>query len=58
MAGGALRRWPGKVQAWIDEVDGSMLFVSPETHRSLIYATGVALTGLSLLALVAASWIA
>jgi hypothetical protein len=57
MAGGALRRWPDKVQAYMDRVDGSMLFVTAETHRALIYATGVALTGLSLLALVAARFI-
>ncbi len=53
LGGAALRRWPAKVQAYMDHVDGSMLFVSAETHRALIYATGVALTGLSLLALVA-----
>lgn len=58
MSGAALRRWPDKVQAYMDRVDGSLEFVSAGTHRALIYATGVALTGLSLLALVAARLIA
>jgi hypothetical protein len=57
VGGAALRRWPEKVQDYMERVDGSMLFVTPETHRALIYATGVALTGLSLLALVAARFI-
>ena len=35
MVGAALRRWPDKVQAYMDWVDGSMLFVSAETHRAL-----------------------
>ena len=54
VGGAALRRWPDKVQGYMDRVDGSMLFVTAETHRALIYATGVALTALSLLALLAA----
>jgi hypothetical protein len=58
ISGAALRRWPDQVQAYMDRMDGSMLFVSPGTHRALIYATGVALTGLSLLSLVAARLIA
>lgn len=58
VSGAALRRWPDRVQAYMDRIDGSMLFVTAATHRALIYATGVALTGLSLLALVAARLIA
>lgn len=58
MVGAALRRWPDRVQAYMDSVDGSMLFVSASTHRALIYATGIALTGLSMLALIAAKFIA
>lgn len=54
MAGAALRRWPDKVQAYIERVDGSLWFVTPATHRALIHATGFALTTLSLLALIAA----
>ena len=54
MSGAALRRWPDKIQAYIERVDGSLWFVSPETHRALIHATGVALTALSLLAVIAA----
>jgi hypothetical protein len=54
----ALRRWPDRVQAYMDRVDGSLLFVSTGTHRALIQATGIALTALSVLALVAARLIA
>jgi hypothetical protein len=54
MSGAALRRWPDKVQAYMDRVDGSLWFVSATTHRALIGATGVALNVLSLLALVVA----
>lgn len=54
MSGAALRRWPDRVQAYIERVDGSLWFVSPETHRALIHATAIALTTLSLLALIAA----
>ena len=42
----------------MDRVDGSMLFVSTETHRALIHATGIALMVLSVLALIAARLIA
>ena len=58
MSGAALRRWPEKVQAYIERVDGSLWFVSAATHRALINATGFALTALSLLALVVARLIA
>jgi hypothetical protein len=58
MVGGALRRWPDRVQAYMDRVDGSMLFVSSGAHRALIYSTGVALTVLSVVSLLAARLIA
>lgn len=54
MSGAALRRWPDRVQSYLEQVDGSLWFVSAETHRALIRATGIALTCLSLLALVGA----
>jgi predicted Co/Zn/Cd cation transporter (cation efflux family) len=58
MSGAVLRRWPGEVQAYMERVDGSLWFVSAATHRALILATGIALTALSLLALIAAPLIA
>lgn len=58
MVGAALRRWPDRIQAYMDRVDGSLLFVSTEAHRTLIHATGIALTVLSVLALIAARLIA
>ena len=54
MSGAALRRWPDRVQAYIERVDGSLWFVSPGVHRALINATGIALIALSLLAVIAA----
>jgi hypothetical protein len=54
MSGTALRRWPDRVQAYIERVDGSLWFVSPGVHRALINATGIALIALSLLAVIAA----
>lgn len=57
MGGAALRRWPDKVEAFMADYDGSLLFIEAATHRALIYATSIALTGLSLLALVAAHYV-
>ena len=57
MSGAALRRWPDEVQAYLERVDGSLWFVSEQTHRALIHATGAALTALSLLALIAARFV-
>jgi hypothetical protein len=54
MSGAALRRWPDEVQAYFERVDGSLWFVSPGTHRALIHATALALTSLSLVAVVGA----
>ena len=58
MSGAALRRWPDKVQAYLEQVDGSLWFVSAGTHRALIHATAITLTGLSLLAVIGARLIA
>jgi hypothetical protein len=58
MSGAALRRWPERVQAYMDRYDGSLWFVSAATHRALIHATGLVLTGLSLLAVIAARLVA
>ena len=57
IGGAALRRWPDKIQAYMEGVDGSLQFVSEDTHRALIQSASVALTGLSLLALVAARFV-
>jgi hypothetical protein len=54
MSGAALRRWPDRVQAYIERVDGSLWFVTPGTHRAQLQATAIALTTLSVLALIAA----
>lgn len=58
VAGAALRRWPDKVQAYVEQWDGSVWFVSGDAHRALIHGTGVALTALSLLALLAVRLVA
>lgn len=54
ITGAILRRWPDKVRAYVERVDGSVWFVGEGTHRALIRATSFALTALSLVALVAA----
>ena len=58
MAGAALRRWPDRIHAYMERVDGSLWFVSAETHRALIHATSATLTVLSLLAVIGARLIA
>ncbi len=58
MSGAAIRRWPDRIQAYLEQVDGSLWFVSAGTHRALLLATSFALTTLSLLALVVARLIA
>jgi hypothetical protein len=57
MSGAALRRWPDEIRSYIERVDGSLWFVPADTHRALIHATGIALTVLSLLAVVAARFV-
>jgi hypothetical protein len=56
MGGAALRRWPDRVEAFMARYDGSLLFMAAGTHRALIFATSIALTGLSLLAVIAARY--
>jgi hypothetical protein len=54
MSGAVLRRWPDRVLGYGDRVVGSRWVVRPSSLRALGSATGIALTGLSVLAVVAA----
>ena len=54
VAGLALRKWPEKVQQYAEDLDGSSLFVTPETQRAIIDNCGRALIAMSFVALIAA----
>lgn len=54
LAGFALRKWPEKVQQYAEDIDGSFLLFTPQTHKLVIEAAAVAFWVLSLAALVAA----
>jgi hypothetical protein len=57
VAGFVFRKWPDKVQAFTEEVDGFALFVTPEAHRAMIVQCGFVLVAVSFAALLAAAWI-
>jgi hypothetical protein len=48
-------KWPDAVQRHLEVLDGSYMLVTPETHRALIAASGVALIFLSFVILVMAA---
>jgi hypothetical protein len=55
LAGGVLRRWPDKVREYLEPVDGSLIFLTPEAHLALVTASAWALHAVSMAALVAAA---
>ncbi len=54
--GVVLRKWPSRVQAYVEALDGSMHFMRPEAHRALIESSGLVLVALSFVALLAAGY--
>lgn len=54
VAGVVFRKWPEKVQQYAEELDGSSLFVAPETQRVIIANCGRLLIAISFLALIVA----
>ena len=54
LAGYVLRKWPDKVQQYAEDIDGSFVLFTPETHKLVMDAAGIALWVLSLVALVVA----
>jgi hypothetical protein len=57
LMGAAFRRRPEQMRAFVETLDGSPWVMRPETHRVLIRSGGVALTGLSFVALLAAGYL-
>ena len=57
LMGTAFRKWPGEVRAYVETLDGSTRLMRPETHRTLLASSGLALIGLSLVALLAAGYL-
>jgi hypothetical protein len=55
VVGGVFRRWPDKVRAHCEPLDGSLIFLTPEAHLALITASAWALHAASMAALVAAA---
>lgn len=57
LAGTLLRKWPDKVQAYMETIDGSVWLITPRAHRALIASSGVALVVTSFVALLGAAWL-
>jgi hypothetical protein len=56
VAGLIFRKWPDKVQAYTEDIDGFAWLVTPETHRAMIAQCGGVLVAVSFAALLAAGW--
>jgi hypothetical protein len=57
VAGVVFRKWPDKVQAYTESLDGTAWLVGEEAHRVLIGRSGLALVALSFAALLAAAYL-
>jgi hypothetical protein len=58
LIGGVIfQKWPEKVQAATEAVDGFAWFVTPEVHRAMIVQSGVLLRVMSFAALLGAAWV-
>jgi hypothetical protein len=57
VAGVVFRKWPDKVQAYTESLDGSAWFLGADAHRALIDRSGLALMALSFAALLAAGYL-
>ena len=57
VAGVVFRKWPEKVQAYTETLDGSAWILGPDVHRAQIGRSGVLLVALSFAALVAAGYL-
>ena len=56
LAGVVFRKWPEKVREYVEDLDGSLLFLSREAHRAMIDICGRMLTLISVAALLAATF--
>jgi len=57
LAGLVLRKWPEKIREYVEDIDGSVLFLSREAHRAMIDVCGRALILISVATLLAATFI-
>lgn len=57
LAGLVLRKWPGVVRERAMGIDGSALFFTPETYRTLTRLSGTTLVSLSFASLLALGWV-
>ena len=56
IAGIILRKWPDKVQAYAETIDGFVWFITPEAHRAIIDRCAVIFVLMSFAALAAAGF--
>jgi hypothetical protein len=57
VAGTVFRKWPDKVQAYTESLDGTGWVLGPEAHRAMIDRSGLVLVALSFAALLAAGYL-
>ncbi len=57
LGGVICRKWPDRVQAYTETLDGSMWLIPPQAHRALIQSSGLALVAMSFAALLGAAWL-
>ena len=57
VAGVVFRKWPDKVQAYTETLDGTAWILGADAHRALIGRSGAALVALSFAALIAAGYL-
>ena len=58
VAGTVLRKWPDKVQEHLETIDGSFVMLTAGAQRTAIQTSGIALTVLSIAALIATRFVA
>lgn len=57
IGGVILQKWPEKVRAMTEDVDGFAWFVPPEAQRAMIVQAGFLLRVISFVALLGAAWV-
>jgi hypothetical protein len=57
VTGVVFRKWPDKVQAYTETLDGSAWVVGVDAHRAMIGRSGAVLVALSFAALLAAAYL-
>jgi hypothetical protein len=57
LLGEIFRKWPEKIEALTENIDGYAWFLSPAANRALIVQSGAVLVGLSFATLLLAMWL-